>query len=131
MSSDLSTYTGNKIVRWLCGQAMPTAPATIYTALYHGDPKGAGTEVTADVNSGGRIAMPVTAPASGLINTVSSDSDVDYGNSESDVVIDFVAIFDASTSGHLLSSKAIASQTVATGEPVKFLAGNLTFTIGS
>lgn len=131
MSSDLSTYLGNKIVRWLCGQAMPSAPSSIYTALFHGNPKSGGTEVTTDVNSSGRIAMPVTAPASGTTNTVSSDSDVDYGNSENDVTIDWVAIFDAGSSGNLLSAKAIATQTVATGEPVKFLAGNLTFTIGS
>ena len=32
MASDLSKYLGNKVARWLAGQAMPTAPTALYVA---------------------------------------------------------------------------------------------------
>jgi hypothetical protein len=62
MASDLSTYFGNKIVRWLGGNAMPTAPANLYLALYNGDPKSGGTEVTTTIRVAGRITATFSVP---------------------------------------------------------------------
>jgi hypothetical protein len=133
MASDLTTYLGNKIVRWLAGTDMPTAPAGIFVAIYDGDPKGAGTEITTSIRGAGRLAMPVTAPASGTVNTLSSNADVDYGTSGADVSASHVAIFDDASAGNMLSSKALSGGpfSILTGEPVKFLAGELEFIIGS
>jgi hypothetical protein len=132
MSSDLSTYLGNKIARWLGGQAMPAAPASIYTALFNGDPKGAGTEVTVTIRAGGRLAPAWTVPASGVGNVLTSSADVDYGTAAGAATITHVGIFDAAASGNLLSSKILSSAISAVvGTPIKFLAGDLNFTIGT
>lgn len=134
MASDLSKYFGNKLCRYLAGSAMPTAPTTIYTALFNGDPKASGTEVTTTVLAAGRLAMPVTAPASNATdNVLTSTADVDYGDSDGATSISHVAIFDAASGGNLLASKAVpgGTLTVASGTGVKFLAGDLTFTLGS
>lgn len=132
MASDLSTYLGNKIVRWLGGNDMPTAPSALYAALFNGDPKAGGTEVTNDIaGSAGRPTIALTAPSSGTDNEMSNDSDVDFGNSEGAVTVTHVAIYDAATSGNLLATKSLGSNSVEAGQEVKFAAGDLTFTIGS
>jgi len=132
MASDLSLYLGNKVARWLGGNAMPTAPTSIYTALFDGDPKGAGVEVTGDIDAGGRIAPTWTVPISGTDNVLESSADVDYGLADGAADITHVAIFDDDTAGNLLSSKVLAAPIAAVlGTPIKFLAGDLKFTIGT
>jgi hypothetical protein len=136
MSSDLSAYLGNKIVRWLGGNAMPSAPGTIYLALFNGDPRSGGSEVTTTVDATGRKAIALTVPASGSTpgtsNVLTSSADTDFGLSDASASITHVAVFDASSSGNRLASKALAVPIAATlGTPVKFLAGDITFTVGA
>lgn len=133
MASDLSTYLGNKIVRWLGGTTMPAAPATLYFALFNGDPKGAGVEVTDDVDAGGRLAVTWTVPAAGVDNELVNSADIDFGDSDSDTTLSYGALYDAASSGNLLASKALPGGpfTVTTGSAVKFNTGGVTFTVGS
>lgn len=133
MASDLSTYLGNKIVRWLGGSAMPTAPTDIYIALFNGDPKATGgVEVTDTIRVAGRVAGSFTVPTSGEINLLETDTDTDFGDAAGAADVSHVAVFDAATSGNLLASKALAAPvSISAGQPVKFLAGDLDFTIGS
>jgi hypothetical protein len=131
MASDLSTYLGNKIVRWLAAQAMPSAPAALYLALYNGDPKAGGTDVTTTIATGGRIAAAFTAPASGTTNTMASTADADFGAAAGGATVTHVAVFDAASGGNMLASKSVGSNVVSAGQDVKFSAGNLVFTIGS
>lgn len=131
MASDLSTYLGNKIVRWLGANAMPSAPAALYLALFNGDPKGAGSEVTTTIRVAGRITAAFTVPASGATNTMSSSADADFGAAAGGATVTHVAVYDASSGGNQLASKSVGTNTVSAGQDVKFSAGNLTFTIGS
>lgn len=131
MASDMSTYLGNKVLRWLVGNAMPTAPASCEVALFDGDPKGAGTEVTTDVISAGRPTITFEAISAGTDNSVQNSADVDFGESENEVSFSHVAIFDPDD--NLLFSKALPGgpfSAVAVGTPIKFPAGGLIFTIG-
>jgi hypothetical protein len=133
MASDLTTYLGNKLIRWMGGNAMPSAPASLWVALYDGNPKSGGTDVTADVNAGGRVQVSFTVPASGSTNTMASSGDVDFGLSDNDVTISHFAVFDASSAGNMLAADALAGGTVdiLTGAPVSFTAGNINVTVGS
>lgn len=134
MASDLSKYLGNKIARWLAGNTMPAAPANVYIAVFDGDPKSTGTEVTTDINSSGRIAIDWAALASNATdNVLTSDADADFGASENPCDASHVAVFDASTTGNLLASKAIPGGPIAIValQTVKFEAGDLSFTIGT
>lgn len=131
MASDLSTYLGNKIVRWLGGNAMPTAPASLYLALYNGDPKSGGSEVTTTIRTAGRIAASLSVPASGTTNTMTTSADADFGAAAGGATVTHVAVCDASSAGNILASHSVGSNTISAGQDVKFSAGNLTFTIGS
>lgn len=133
MSSDLTKYVGNKIVRWFGGSAMPPAPASLYLALFNGDPRESGVEVTTDVRSAGRLAGVWTVPASNdTDNELVNSGDMNFGNSEGDADISHGALFDAATGGNMLSAKPLpAAVSVTSGNAVKFSAGKVRFTIGS
>jgi hypothetical protein len=135
MASDMSTYLGNKLCRWLAGNAMPAAPAACYAALFNGNPKAAGIEVTDTINAAGRVAIAFDAIADdGVDNEVTNSADVDFGDAAGDVAnLDYVGIFDDQAAGNLLFAKALPGgpYAVSAGSPVKFLAGDLTFTIGA
>jgi len=135
MASDMSVYLGNKMCRWLAGNAMPGAPAACYVALFNGNPKTSGAEVTATIRTAGRVAITFDAIADdGADNQITNSATVDFGEAAGDVAnLDYVGIFDAASSGHLLFSKTLPGGpfAVAAGTPVKFLTGDLTFTIGA
>jgi hypothetical protein len=134
MASDLSTYLGNAICLWLAGTNMPAAPANCYVALFNGDPKASGVEVTTDIRPAGRVAVDWDSISAGVDNVIVNDADVDFGNSDQDNVdVTHAALMDASSSGNVLCSKAVVGGplVIEVGSPVKFLPGDLTFTIGS
>lgn len=132
MSSDLSKYVGNKFVRWLGGQTMPAAP-TLWMALFQGDPKTGGTEKSTTINAGGRQPVTWAVPASNdTDNILTNSAAVDWGASAGDATIDYSAIFDASTGGKRISSKALpgGAVNVVTTQPVSFGVGDVKFEIG-
>lgn len=133
MSSDLSNYLGNKLLRWLAGNAMPSAPATVYLALFNGDPQASGTEITTSVRAAGRLAITWSALASGTTNTFENNGAIDFGASASGgLTFTHIAIFDASSSGNRLWSKIITGspKTIALGANVSVASGDLDLTAG-
>lgn len=134
MASDMSTYLGNKVLGWMAGNAMPAAPGTVYAALYDGDPKSTGTEVTDTIRAAGRVAITLSTWATGTTNTMDNSADVDFGNAAGAVAnLSHVAIFDAATGGNILFSHALTGGpfSVSAGTSVKFPATNLDWTLGS
>ena len=135
MASDMSTYLGNKLCRWLAGNAMPAAPGDCWVGLFDGDPKAAGSEVTSTIRVAGRVAISFDAIADdGVDNEITNSADVDFGDAAGAVAnLDYVGIFDAAPGGNLLFSKALPGGpfAVAAGMPIKFLTGDMTFTIGA
>lgn len=132
MSSDLTTYFGNKIARWVGGNAMPTAPTSLKIGLYNGNPKTSGVEVTDTIRAAGRVTAAFTVPAVGTDNTLVNSAEVDFGDSDGDVAsLTHAALFDQA--GNMLASKALTGGpfSVTSGSPVKYAVGNLSFAIGS
>lgn len=133
MSSNFTLALGNKIVRWLGGVAMPTAPSFIECALYDGNPKTSGTDITDDVRPyGGREIVTFTVPSSGSGNELSNSVAVDFGLSEADVSLSHIALFNGDN-GDLLGSIAVPSGPLAVtvGSSVKFNIGGLKIQVGS
>lgn len=130
--SDLSAYLGNKILDWLKGTTFPSAPADIYVALFDGDPKGAGTEVTLTIDASGRKVISLEALSGGTDTSVATDADVDFGLADAGADLSHVGIFDASTSGNLLWAKALPGgpYVITTSMPVKFNAAAIVFNAG-
>lgn len=132
--SDMSAYLGNKNLRWLAGNAFPTAPSSVYMSLYNGDPKSSGTEITTSVRAGGRLAITWSAISAGSDNTNDNSADVDFGASANgSLSVSHVGLHDASTSGNLLWSKAVTGgpYSIDLGTLVKVAAGDLALTCGS
>ncbi len=119
MPSDLSPYLGNKVIRYLQGNAMPTPPTGLWVALFNGNPKTSGTEVGANVKAAGpRQQLTSGAVASGTAHLLTSNAAGDWGASENAVTFTHVGIFDANAGGNLLFSK------IANGSPISILAGS-------
>lgn len=134
MASDISKHLGNLICLWLAGTDMPSAPAAVYVGLFNGDPKSTGTEVTTTINASGRVAVPWDSIAADDADVlIVNDTDIDFGDAAGDATVTHAALFDAASSGNMLASKAITggSTAIVSGSPVKFLSGDLTFTVGS
>lgn len=134
MASDMSLYLGNKILRWMAGNAFPSAPANCYVALFNGDPKGAGSDITTSVRVAGRVAIPWSSISAGTDNTNDNASDVDFGASANgSLSVSHLAVYDAATSGNLLWAKAVTGGpfSINLGTNVKFAAADLAFTVGS
>lgn len=133
MASDITPYLGNKILRWLGGNAMPTAPAALFLALYDGDPRGAGVEVTENIRYEGRLAIDLAVPADdGDTVQMLSDGIVDFGAAESETDISHVAVFDAAAGGNMLWAKALSGGpfTAVVDANVSFGAADLAFNVG-
>jgi hypothetical protein len=131
MASDFSAYIANKIARWMAGNAMPTAPTSLYVALFDGNPASGGSEVTTTIASGGRLAVTWDSIADdGADNVLTSAADVDFGESEGAADITHIGIMDAASSGNLVFPKALAAPlSVEVGDPVKINSGDLSITI--
>lgn len=131
--SDMSTYLGNKVLRWLAGNSFPSAPADCYLALFDGDPKGAGSEVGSSVNSSNpRQPISFEAISAGTDNQLANDTAVDWGNSEGSATLSHVGVYDASSSGNLLFARALPGgpYAITTSMPVSFGIGAVVFNCG-
>lgn len=132
MASDLTKYMGNILCRWLSGTAMPAAP-TLSVALFNGDPRTTGAEVTTTIRVAGRVPPTWGAvPNDGTTNTLANSAIADFGAAAGAATVTHVALFDASTSGNMISVDALAApETIAALDPVSFPIASLNFTIGA
>lgn len=126
MASELSNYLANEILGFFKGEAMPTAPATVYVALFSADPTAAGTltnEVTTTIRVAGRVAIDwgdVTSRA------LANDAAVNFGNAAGGASITHGAIMDAASAGNMLAwSPLTTPRTVIAGDPVVIPIGDV------
>lgn len=126
MASELSDYLANAHLAWLKGTTMPAAPATVYVALFNGNPTGAGsggTDVTATIRPGGRVAVPFGTVAS---REVPNNANIDFGAAAAGATVTHAALYDAETSGNMLYFSPLDNnRTIALGDPVVIPAGDL------
>lgn len=129
----LANYLENAVINWLRGTAMPTAPGTLYVALFTADPGETGDLTNEVATTGGtlyaRTAVSLTAPPS----PVSNSADVVFPTAGASWgTVTHAALVDSPTrgAGNVLASNALtASQAVAAGITPRFVAGQLTFTL--
>lgn len=134
MASDLTKAMGNALCRWIAGEAFLAPPDGAFLAIYVGDPKAAGTDVTSQIRTAGRVELAVTAPAPGVVNTMQIDDDADFGDAANAVNgVSHLAIWSAQSGGYMIAAKAIpgGAINIAAGAGVKYAAGDLSFVLGS
>lgn len=129
--ANLSTYSKNALVQWLDGKADMPAAATVYLALFNGDPSGAGTEVTTTVCSGRLAISSAMGTSSGGAGSATHAADLVFTTSAlAAATVNYVAAYDAATNGNLLWYRSVTSNAVAIGNTVKINAGVLIVTAG-
>lgn len=120
----------NAMLNWLTGNANPAAVATRYITVFNGDPTAGGTEVISTLTgSANRINM-TAAMAAAAAGVAASNALITFTNSAvGGATVNYVAEYDAITGGNLLAYTPVTSKTVAIGDGLSILAGNLTFAI--
>lgn len=124
--SGVSNFFAAKILGWMTGSAMGTAPTHLYVGLNNGNPTdagGGGTDVTTTINSGGRIEVDFGSVSG---KAMASNADCDFGTADAGATITHFTVWDAQSGGNMLGSQPLAtSRTVATSDPVKFASGDI------
>lgn len=122
-----SDYLENKVLDHVLRNTSYTPPTTVYVGLYTAAPSdtGGGTEVSG--NNYARTAVTFSVASGGA---TSNSADVTFPTpSGSWGTVTHFGIFDASSAGNLLYWNSLtASQAIASGNTVKFLAGDLDVT---
>ena len=129
MSTNDGNYLIDKLLGWLIGSAFPSAPATIYAALWHGDPDSGGTEVTQS-NS---LTRQSTSLGSVSSHALTSNTTLNFGTVTGSPAntVTYVTLHDSSTAGNLLAKVAITAITLATGNVVEILSGSLVVAVAT
>lgn len=129
--AQFSDYMETAIANWIRGTTFPTAPASVFVALFNGSPTDTGTggtEVTTTIRSAGRVAATFGSPSDG---TISNTAVVDFGTAAGSANVTHFGVFSAATGGNLIMWNALSSGsgTVQTGSNVSFGVGQLTLTV--
>lgn len=125
--SQATDYLENKIAGHVFGGTAYTAPSTIYVSLFTSAPNdaGAGTEVSGGSYARQSMAFTVTN------DTASNTSNVEFPKATASWgTVSHFAVYDASTGGNMLCYGTLsASKTVASGDTLRFNAGELDITV--
>jgi len=125
--SQATNYLENKIAGHVFGGTAYTAPTTLYVGLYTTAPDdtGAGTEVSGGSYARQSMAFTVTG------DTASNTSNVEFPKATASWgTVTHFAISDASSGGNMLCYGTLtASKSVASGDTLRFNAGELDITV--
>lgn len=130
--SDMTTYLKNAIYDHVLRNTSYTSPTTVYLGLFTGDPTDAGLQTAeiddhANYTSGySRQAIAWDAPSDGSGDNSAEES---FGPIvlTGAITVTHIGILDASTAGNMLFHTAIdSSKIVASGDILKYAAGNIT-----
>lgn len=122
-----TTYTDNKLIDHLLGSATYTKPSTLYVALFVGNPASGGTEISTSGSAYTRVTSTFTIASNVATNTAA----IEWATATSAWgTIDWVAIYDASTSGNQLVTAALSSsKTIASGDVLRIPISSLSVTL--
>jgi len=122
--SDMSVYVGDKLLNWIKGTTMGTAPTSIHCSLWNGDPDAAGTQVT------GSVSLTTQTVTFGSVSSraMSNSGDLSFGTASGSATVTYVVLADNATyaSGNQICKKSITSTPITNGLAVRILTGNLT-----
>jgi len=125
--SQATNYLENKIAGHVFGATAYTAPTTLYVGLYTTAPDdtGAGTEVSGGSYARQSMAFTVTGDtASNTVNVEFPKATASWGT------VAYFAVSDAVSGGNMLCYGTLtASKTVASGDTLRFNAGELDITV--
>lgn len=132
--AEFSNAAINAMIDWLTGKTTPAAVATRYISIFNTDPQ---VNLTGEVlntitGSPNRIAV-TAAMAAAVAGAAANSSAITFTTSAvAGGTVNFVAIMDVQTGGtsaNVMAATAVTSKTVAIGDGLSILIGNLTIAI--
>jgi hypothetical protein len=130
MAGSFSDYLEDKVMKHVFANTAYTSPSSLYVGLFTVAPTdaGGGTEVSGNGYARTSAAFSVTGTSP---TAASNSANVEFPTaSGSWGTVVAAAIFDASTSGNMLSwADLTASKAVGSGDVFRFAAGNLSVTL--
>lgn len=132
--SGKSQYIENALLNWLKGTTFPTAPATVYVALFTTAPTNDAGASAVEVTGGSyaRASITTTTGFSAISGAPAAAAQISNGGTVTFATptanwgtIVAVGIYDALTVGNLLYWNSVASQVVNSGVVTSFAASAL------
>lgn len=125
-------FSSNYMLDWIVGRTTPAAVSTRYLTASNTILPGGTEQMSAMTGSTDRIALTTATyfTAAAATHAIASTADIVFTASSSGAAtVGFVSVWDAITAGNMMSEAAVTSKTLTTGDSLKILSGNLTFTI--
>lgn len=119
----------DQILDYLLGGGLPPAISAAYLDIYNGDPQNGGTSILSTL-TGSATRSSITASMGAASGRVATNiaAIVVTSNAPAGAFADYVAIFDAATSGNLIMSQQLTNpQEVTLGNGFQFSVGQLSF----
>lgn len=128
----LSDTYEDALLNWIRGTTFPSAPATVYVALFDGSPTdtgSGGTEITNTIKgTTNRDAMAFNAPSGGEIENTAEV--VITASASGGATASHWALYTAITGGTMIVHGALtAPKTILAGDEIKFPAASVTITV--
>lgn len=121
-----SDYLETKLLDWLRGTNMPTAPVALYWSLHTANPGDTGAS-----EHGATAAYVRTAGALGAGNPASNAAAIEFPQASANysAQITHFGCWDAASGGNFLGGSALTTaRTISNGDIPRFAAGALTWT---
>jgi len=122
-----TAYTDQNLLNHLLGPTAFTKPAALYVALFVGNPESGGTEVSTSGSAYARQSATFTVTSGAATNSAAiewSPATSAWGS------INWVAIYDASTSGNqLVTAQLSSAKTIGVGDVLRIPTNDLDVTL--
>ncbi len=140
MAGAFSDYMEGKVIDWLKGTAMPTAPTNLYIGLFTTQPADTGTEgapsdgTEASGTAYARVTLTLsnfTKAASGTTTQITYTASITFAQAGASWgTITGWGIWDASSAGNLIAYGAISpTQAVSSGQTPSFAANAIVISL--
>jgi hypothetical protein len=125
-------YTNDFLLDWVVGKATPTSVSTRYLTASNASLPGGTEQMLAMTGSSNRVALTPTTyfTVSASSGAIASQADIVFTLSSSgSASVSYISMWTAITGGDLMAQSSVSSKTLTSGDSLKILSGNLTFTI--
>jgi hypothetical protein len=125
-------FTSDYLLDWVVGKTTPSAVSTRYLTASDTILPGGTEQMNAMTGSTNRVALTAATyfTSAAATHAIASHADIVFTASSSGAAsVGYVSMWDAITGGNMMSQAAVTAKTLTTGDSLKILSGNLTFTI--
>jgi hypothetical protein len=125
-------FSSNYMLDWIVGKTTPAAVSARYLTASDTSLPGGAEQMNAMTGSTDRVVLTAATffTSAAATHAIASTADITFtASSSGSASIGYVSMWDAITAGNMMSQTSVTAKTLTTGDSLKILSGNLTFTI--